>query len=338
MNDENEYIEDADSPDGAEAESYRLILKGNGMSLERNITAGLALQIVSLAMSGSSATVASNSTHAPRLRTAAPSSHNIQESVHEYVERVEATKHPEVILAIAAYLIDVCGQNTVTRQEIKNQFKNAGHPMPANFGRDLTAAITSGWLSGSHGSDDELYVTKKGRDALERQFQGTSVNRLSSQKRKSAGPAVEEEDTAEGVPQTSRNKGKAKAKRTSNKASNGTVDVVQLINALKNSAEYEAIEEGILHKPAILPRVLLPLYAFKQAGIEGAGLTSGDITRFYDQLRIKVYRPNVSNTLADKAKKFVFTNDTRAMGQAPRYQLSAFGEKEIAKLIGEARG
>ena len=62
------------------------------------------------------------------------------------------------IAALAAYVLQD-GGDTVKADAIKSQFQRARETTPAKFARDLSTAISTGWIS--EGEGGELYLTNK---------------------------------------------------------------------------------------------------------------------------------------------------------------------------------
>ena len=55
---------------------------------------------------------------------------------------------PDKITAIAMWLIDTTGKSSVTKDEVKAEFRNAGEAVPGtNYSRDFNAAISLKFLS-----------------------------------------------------------------------------------------------------------------------------------------------------------------------------------------------
>ncbi|MCU1523760.1 MAG: hypothetical protein JWO18_654 [Microbacteriaceae bacterium] len=61
------------------------------------------------------------------------------------IELSGATKNPEKIVALGAYVLQDGGE-TFKTEDVKTQFRRARETPPANFTRDLSVAIASGWV------------------------------------------------------------------------------------------------------------------------------------------------------------------------------------------------
>jgi hypothetical protein len=150
--------------------TYRLSLMGEGITVEREVSADVARDIIAVVLGGVA------NVRGPRpapvgsaLRTAA------SVSLREFIDAAEAKKNPQIVTAIGLYLMDHEGQERFTRGEVKERFSDAGEPAPANIGRDVALAKTSGWIA--ENPRNEFYVTDGGRRAVEAGFEGFAVRR-----------------------------------------------------------------------------------------------------------------------------------------------------------------
>jgi hypothetical protein len=82
------------------------------------------------------------------------------ETAREAIEVSGAKTNPEKILAVAAYILQD-GADTFKAEDVKSQFRRAREPLPANFGRDLSAAISAGWISEDDNESGEYYLHGK---------------------------------------------------------------------------------------------------------------------------------------------------------------------------------
>ena len=111
------------------------------------------------------------------------------------------------------------------------------------------------------------------------------------------------------------------------------IDHAAIVNALKNSDEYEAIEEQILDRTSQVDRVLLPLYVAHEYVDTAIGLTSGDVAKITAELGIPVAGPNASRTLSKTAARYVTGDKTRQKGRAVRYRLQRRGIQYMKSVI-----
>ena len=71
-----------------------------------------------------------------------------------------ATKNPEKIVALGAYVLQDGGE-TFKIEDVKSAFRRARETQPANFTRDLNAAISAGWIFESDEAPGEYYLNNK---------------------------------------------------------------------------------------------------------------------------------------------------------------------------------
>jgi hypothetical protein len=110
------------------------------------------------------------------------------------------------------------------------------------------------------------------------------------------------------------------------------VDITRLVNAFKNRNDYAKIDEEVLGHNSLVTRVVFALAMYREVYGDEAGLTSGDIRKFYKQLGVAIALPSVSTTLSGKAKQFVLTEGLRFQGSVVRYRLSRHGVIQAREL------
>lgn len=143
-----------------------LILRGK-IGYEDEITAAQAAQIIAFLNSeeGDSPSLG-ESVLAPKPPVR-DSSKKAVENARDAIVRTGAKTNPEKIVALAAYVLQD-GGDTVKADAIKSQFQRARETTPAKFARDLSIAITSGWIA--EGDGGELYLTKNVEGIFEEGF------------------------------------------------------------------------------------------------------------------------------------------------------------------------
>jgi hypothetical protein len=168
--------ETSETPQAEETPEYKLSLKGEGVSVERDVTKEVALAVINVALGGRPA-VGAAATHTcvtARRRTGSPAELGAGEAERvtpgEYIEHRNARTNPEKITAFGVYLRETRDQETFTREDIKGMFRAAHETAPANFGRDFRAALTSRWIASEEGSTDRYWVTGTGQRAVAEQF------------------------------------------------------------------------------------------------------------------------------------------------------------------------
>lgn len=128
---------------------------------------------------------------------------------------------------------------------------------------------------------------------------------------------------------------KVKTKTTQSRkdAKKKTVDVLSLVNAAKNSEDFDQMEKMVLDKSSQVDRVLLPLLVAEREFSGDCALTSGDIYEFLKQFGINMALPNVSKTLGKPAQKYVMADKARKKGGDVRYVISRPGKKYLEQIL-----
>lgn len=153
---------------GSVAKKYSLALKGEGMTVDREIDEGTALEILALVM-GAGSTITSPGMPTIRPNVPRPLRHASGQSLREYLDEVGATRNPDKILAVAKFHAKETGKE-FTQDEVKSRFPDAAERVPGNFTRDFHWAVRNGWIAPSLTSRGEYYVTDTGDEALEEKF------------------------------------------------------------------------------------------------------------------------------------------------------------------------
>lgn len=112
-----------------------------------------------------------------------------------------------------------------------------------------------------------------------------------------------------------------------------TPDLAELVNAIKESDEFEAFDQHIFKRRRQLERVLLPMYVLGKTSGSTVGLTSGEISRVCAELGLRMSQPNAAGVLSGAGARFVIGNRTRVKGQAVRYRLSRPGTQYIESVL-----
>lgn len=156
---------------------YRLTLKGNGITVERDISEVLAKDIIAMILEGNTLQASPKS---PISSPAIPQQNYSQQQNHsnaprkslrEYFNEVGAKKNPQKILVIAGYLVKFMGKEIFSIADIKPQFKVANEPIPANLTRDFQIVSQNGWIAPDHAERKMFFITKTGLDALDNGFE-----------------------------------------------------------------------------------------------------------------------------------------------------------------------
>ncbi len=143
----------------------------------------------------------------------------------------------------------------------------------------------------------------------------------------------EEPSTTSGKKKLSRKTSTQKSSRAASTPKVLSVDPAKVVNAMKDSDDWDAIEKNILDKPDRLPRVLLPLYAVKTYLKEDQELTSGDVNRITKELGVPVRQPDASKVLSGSGSKYVMAGRSRVRGIPVGYKLSRRGEAHVKSVL-----
>lgn len=154
----------------ADEPKFKLSLKGEGITVEQDVPAAVARDIIAIVLGGAPSTRGARGTP---MSQASGTGSNL--SIREFVDEAGAKKNPHIVTAIGQYLIDVDGQERFTRAEVKAKFAKAGEPTPANISRDMAHAASSGWVA--ENPRGQFYVTDTGRRAIEAKFEGQQIRR-----------------------------------------------------------------------------------------------------------------------------------------------------------------
>jgi len=156
---------------------YKLTLKGDGITVERDISEVLAKDIIAMILGGGNIPQSSPST---QTSAAIQQSHYGKQqnnsglprkSLREYLNEVGARKNPQKILAIAGYLVKFMEKETFSVADIKPQFKVASEPIPANLTRDFQIVSQNGWIAQDHEERKMFFITRTGLEALDNKFE-----------------------------------------------------------------------------------------------------------------------------------------------------------------------
>lgn len=161
--------EGEDTNEAATTGRYQLRLTGEGLTLERTLAEAEALQVVAVVLGASNVPeLTGHRTEAePDQRVSGPLRR--RPSLREYFDSVEPKRNPDKILAVASYVQRIEGEQLFAPQDLKRRFRDAGEPLPGNWGRDFRWTIQNGWIAEDRGSGG-YYVTKKGEDAVTQKF------------------------------------------------------------------------------------------------------------------------------------------------------------------------
>jgi hypothetical protein len=168
-----------------------LILRGK-IGYEEEITAAQAAQIIAFLNADEGETPLLGKSALASKQPAREANAKLVENARDAIVRSGAKTNPEKIVALAAYVL-LDGGETVKADAIKAQFQRARETTPTKFARDLSTAISSGWIS--EGEGGELYLTNKVNGIFEEGFvfpKAASAGRSRSTKKASTKSAKPE--------------------------------------------------------------------------------------------------------------------------------------------------
>jgi hypothetical protein len=151
--------------------TYRFTLKGKGLDFANEVGLPIARQLLNVALGGQPPAWS----HRPAVDqggSAATESDQLplQHSLREFLDHVEARRNPEKIVAIGEYLTIHENRSDFSKDEVLSQFRVAREPVPGNFPRDFTWALSIGWIAEDAHNRGRFYVTKTGKAAIQERF------------------------------------------------------------------------------------------------------------------------------------------------------------------------
>jgi hypothetical protein len=147
---------------------FHLKLTGEGLTIDKQIDAGLAAAIAQMTLGG--VAPGASAPGVSRQPTATPVMQDGQGqrvSLREYLQSIGAGRGIHIkILAVGRYLRDFERQDDFSREEVRVRFRSAGEPQPANFARDFQKAVRAGWIAEDHQNAGRFYVTRTGDEEI----------------------------------------------------------------------------------------------------------------------------------------------------------------------------
>ena len=149
---------------GADTEdTFAVSLKGQGISLEKEVDKRTALAIFAAVM-GETEMV-----EAQRPNQAGALSFKAKLSLREFLTEVDPKTHNERIVAIGHYLHEQKSQDAFSKDDIEAGYKSAREKLPKNLSRDLGRTVAAGLIDEADGNAT-FYVTNTGAKAVENCF------------------------------------------------------------------------------------------------------------------------------------------------------------------------
>ncbi len=109
-----------------------------------------------------------------------------------------------------------------------------------------------------------------------------------------------------------------------------TIDYAAVANAVHESDKTEDIQKNVLDKRDSLGRILTAFHFAHETGNEH--LTTGDIEKITDQLRVKISKSNVSHCMATN-RRYFSAGTTRRRGAKVPYKLNRQGELAYKRCL-----
>jgi hypothetical protein len=153
---------------------FRLKLTGDGISVDRTVSAEIAHQVVAIALGAPLAApepVRQSSDGAPGIREAPTgAAGRTAPSVREFLLQQEAKRIPEQIATMALYLKNHRTTPVFTRKDLVKTFEDAQEPVPKNLPRDIRWTVRIGWIAPKLGLKNTYYLTSSGEAAVGAKF------------------------------------------------------------------------------------------------------------------------------------------------------------------------
>lgn len=177
-------------------ESYKVKVAGPGIQAERDVDLAMAMAVMQV-MFGAGVTATGNVDAPARVAsgsTAIRTERNQPLSIREFLESVGGRNIPAKITAIGRYMRDHEGEQEFSREEVKLRFRSAGEVMPGNFPRDFQKALQAGWIAEDPQSRGRFYVTRRGDEAIEQKFEGSTGVPVRTRRRRRSGASEAQVD------------------------------------------------------------------------------------------------------------------------------------------------
>lgn len=158
----------------ADEKGFRLKLTGQGISLDRTVSADVAHQIVAIALGAAAVTLpepgrqsADGALGSREVQTGAGRN---PPSVREFLLQQEAKRIPEQIATMALYLKNHRNTPVFTSKDLIKAFEGAQEPVPKNLPRDVRWTVRIGWIAQKVGMKNTYYLTSSGEAAVGAKF------------------------------------------------------------------------------------------------------------------------------------------------------------------------
>jgi hypothetical protein len=181
-----------------EAECYNLKLEGHGISVSREISQEAARAILDVVFGGDRAGGGGRSEwRGKEALDDRDDGNRPSMSLPEFLDASGAKRNPDKIAVIGQYIVEFEGRQDFSREDVKVRFRQAGEGVPSNFPRDFTWAVKNGWIAEDLETKGAYYVTRKGKEAVERKF-ATDIVKKTAQKKSSVRRRSKTDETEAG--------------------------------------------------------------------------------------------------------------------------------------------
>jgi hypothetical protein len=151
---------------------YAISIEGDGLAFSKQVDSATLGRVMYALLSGSDAP-----SMADVSGSACSDGDSVEQpermSLREYLTSAGASRYSEKITCIGGYLQSHELRDSFSKDDIKNRFRNAGEPAPANFHRDFSNAVAAGWVAEDVAQSGKYYVTHTGEAAIAAGFSGS---------------------------------------------------------------------------------------------------------------------------------------------------------------------
>lgn len=151
-------------------DDFTVTVKGPGVNIEQKVSRDVANKAVLLVL-GTTQPARPAGDMTAKVETPLPEQGDEPPpSIGEFFTAHNAKRNIEKITAIGQFLKQYAGKSTFGRSDLVSQFELASEPSPKNLGRDIEWAVKVGWIAPQSDDPDKYYVTRSGREAVQRSF------------------------------------------------------------------------------------------------------------------------------------------------------------------------
>jgi hypothetical protein len=127
---------------------------------------------------------------------------------------------------------------------------------------------------------------------------------------------------------------RAKSQPEPPKAETTTQDPIAIVNAIRGSDLFDAIETKILDKKNQLPRLLMCGYFAEQT--DRPHITTTDVETITRELGVRVQASNASTCFSQQGRNYFVSDRTKRKGVPTLYLITRAGIQEFNRLLDES--